>query len=85
MAVSNGLGAVAGIVGPTFAGFMTPDSTLHQWRTVFWVSFGVYAFRTIVYSLWASGKLFFIFWIILPFKISLYFRRNPTMERTGRK
>lgn len=51
------MGGLAGVISPTFAGMMTPDSTLQQWRTVFWVTFGINAIRTIVYSLWASGEI----------------------------
>lgn len=33
------------------------QSTLEQWRFVFWVAFGVAMFRTIVFSIWASAEV----------------------------
>lgn len=33
------------------------QSSLEQWRFVFWVTFGVAMVRTIIYSIWASGEI----------------------------
>lgn len=30
---------------------------MNEWRTVFWVTFGVFVITTIVYLIWASGEL----------------------------
>lgn len=57
MALTNGLGAITGIVAPYVVGVMTPESTLTQWRLVFWVAFAVFVVTTVVYSLWASGEV----------------------------
>lgn len=33
------------------------QSTLEQWRTVFWVAFAVAMVRIVIYSIWASGEV----------------------------
>lgn len=37
--------------------FSVPQSTLEQWRLVFWLSFAISMVRTVIYSIWASGKV----------------------------
>lgn len=32
------------------------QSTLKEWRFVFWISFVIFMVTTVVYVLWASGK-----------------------------
>lgn len=31
--------------------------TLEEWRLVFWITFGIFAVTTVVYSIWASGEV----------------------------
>lgn len=57
IALTNGLGSLAGISAPIFLGIMTPDSSLEQWRLVFWTTFGISMIATIIYSIWASAKV----------------------------
>lgn len=57
MAVTNGIGALTGVASPVFVGMMTPNSTLEEWRLVFWVTFGIFVVTTVVYSIWASGEV----------------------------
>ncbi|XP_066254814.1 putative inorganic phosphate cotransporter [Euwallacea similis] len=56
MAITNGIGAVAGIVTPYLTGALTGDHTLSEWRTVFWISFGIFTSTSIVYWLFGSGE-----------------------------
>ncbi|KAK4874653.1 hypothetical protein RN001_014013 [Aquatica leii] len=56
MAIVNGLGALSGIITPYLAGALTEDQTLTQWRTVFWITLGVFIFTNAVYVVFASGK-----------------------------
>lgn len=30
---------------------------MNEWRTVFWITFGVFVVTTIIYCIWASGEL----------------------------
>ncbi|KAH8329414.1 hypothetical protein KR074_010241 [Drosophila pseudoananassae] len=57
MAITNGIGAITGVITPYLVGVMTPDASLLQWRTVFWVAFGVLFVTAVVYSIWASGEV----------------------------
>ncbi|KRT78184.1 membrane transporter [Oryctes borbonicus] len=56
MAIVNGIGALSGIITPYLIGALTEDQTLTQWRTVFWITMGVFVVTTIVYVLFASGE-----------------------------
>lgn len=38
-------------------GYFELQSLLEEWRLVFWVLFFVAMFRTVIFSLWASGKV----------------------------
>lgn len=33
------------------------QSSLTEWRIVFWVTFAIFVVTTIVYSIWASGEV----------------------------
>ncbi|KAG5676613.1 hypothetical protein PVAND_006433 [Polypedilum vanderplanki] len=57
MAVTNGIGALTGILGPFLVGVLTPDASLYQWRIVFWIAFGVFNVTNVVYIIWASGEI----------------------------
>jgi len=57
MAVINGIASLSGVAAPTIVGMMIPDSTLEQWRLVFWVSFGISMTRTFIYTIWASAEV----------------------------
>lgn len=57
MAITNGIGAITGIISPYLVGVMTPNATLLEWRLVFWVAFGVLVSTSVVYAIWASGEI----------------------------
>ncbi|KAH8298054.1 hypothetical protein KR018_005265, partial [Drosophila ironensis] len=57
MAITNGIGAITGVITPYLVGVMTPNASLLEWRTVFWVAFGVLFVTAIVYCIWASGEI----------------------------
>ncbi|ALC39778.1 dmGlut, partial [Drosophila busckii] len=57
MAITNGIGAITGVITPYLVGVMTPNATLLEWRLVFWVAFGVLFVTAIVYCIWASGDV----------------------------
>ncbi|KAG6442390.1 hypothetical protein O3G_MSEX002284 [Manduca sexta] len=56
MAIVNGIGAVTGIIAPYLVGVLTPDSTLVQWRLVFWIALAVFIVTNLVFVAWASGE-----------------------------
>ncbi|XP_047513603.1 putative inorganic phosphate cotransporter isoform X1 [Pieris napi] len=55
MAIVNGIGAITGIIAPFLVGLLTPDSTLVQWRLVFWITLAVFIVTNLVFVAWASG------------------------------
>ncbi|XP_058815568.1 putative inorganic phosphate cotransporter isoform X1 [Topomyia yanbarensis] len=57
MAVTNGIGAITGIVAPYVVGIMTPNHSLEEWRIVFWISFAIFHVTNLMYVLWASGEV----------------------------
>ncbi|XP_031628445.1 putative inorganic phosphate cotransporter [Contarinia nasturtii] len=57
MAVTNGIGALTGVAAPVFVGVMTPNSSLTEWRIVFWITFVIFGVTTIIYSIWASAEV----------------------------
>ncbi|XP_016998312.2 putative inorganic phosphate cotransporter [Drosophila takahashii] len=57
MAITNGIGAITGVISPYLVGVMTPNATLLEWRIVFWVAFAVLVVTAIVYCIWASGDI----------------------------
>lgn len=57
MAVTNGIGALTGILGPFLVGVLTPNRSLYEWRIVFWIAFGVFNVTNVVYVIWASGEI----------------------------
>lgn len=73
MAITNGIGAITGILGPLLVGFLTTDTTLYEWRTVFWIAFGVFIVTNIVYIIWASGE-------IQPFNDPMSMKDNSDSE-----
>ncbi|XP_055382752.1 putative inorganic phosphate cotransporter isoform X2 [Condylostylus longicornis] len=57
MAITNGIGAITGIIVPIMVGAMTPNASLEEWRLVFWIAFAVFVASSIVYAIWASGEV----------------------------
>ncbi|XP_050671020.1 sialin-like isoform X2 [Leptidea sinapis] len=55
-AIINTVTTFAGIISPHLIGLLTPDSTLIQWRTAFWVTFVVMVGSNIGYAILADGK-----------------------------
>ncbi|KAF7265869.1 putative inorganic phosphate cotransporter [Rhynchophorus ferrugineus] len=56
MAITNGIGAGAGIVTPYLTGALTGNHTILEWRTVFWVSFCIFMSTSVVYMFYGSGE-----------------------------
>ncbi|XP_055295735.1 putative inorganic phosphate cotransporter isoform X2 [Sitodiplosis mosellana] len=57
MAIANGTGSLAGVVGPYIVGVLTPNSYLTEWRIVFWITFVLFVVTTILYDIFASGEI----------------------------
>ncbi|XP_069685198.1 putative inorganic phosphate cotransporter isoform X2 [Periplaneta americana] len=57
MAIVNGIGAISGIVTPYLVGVLTPNSTIQEWRIVFWVVLGVFFVTNVIFIILGSGEL----------------------------
>ncbi|XP_075148898.1 putative inorganic phosphate cotransporter [Haematobia irritans] len=57
MAITNGIGAMTGVITPYLVGVMTPNATLLEWRAVFWLAFTVLSGTAVIYCVWASGEV----------------------------
>ncbi|XP_030754260.1 putative inorganic phosphate cotransporter isoform X1 [Sitophilus oryzae] len=56
MAITNGIGAGAGIITPYLTGALTEEHTITEWRIVFWISFVIFITSSIVYMFYGSGE-----------------------------
>nr|XP_019539847.2 sialin-like [Aedes albopictus] len=57
MGISNSFGTAAGIITPIVVGYLTAGNSPGEWKLVFYIAAGVYAFGIVVYWFWASGEL----------------------------
>uniref|UniRef100_A0A336K4P4 CSON011178 protein n=1 Tax=Culicoides sonorensis TaxID=179676 RepID=A0A336K4P4_CULSO len=57
MALTNGIGAITGIIAPILVGLLTTNRTVDEWRLVFWIAFAVFNVTNLVYLIWASGEV----------------------------
>ncbi|XP_070490732.1 putative inorganic phosphate cotransporter [Chironomus tepperi] len=55
MALTNGWGAVIGIITPYMIGVLTPNRTILEWRNVFYISCGFLVVTNIIYVIWGSA------------------------------
>lgn len=56
LALVDGLGSLTGIVGSYMVGILTPNTSLVEWITVFWIIFGVLNVSNVIFVVWGSGK-----------------------------
>lgn len=42
---------------PYLVGVLTPNSSLNEWRIVFWIAFGVFNVTNVIYVIWASAEV----------------------------
>ncbi|BET03033.1 sodium:phosphate symporter activity [Nesidiocoris tenuis] len=57
MALVGGIGAISGMLTPSLVGFLTPNSTMLEWRLVFWISVIVLMSTNVVYLIFGSAKV----------------------------
>ncbi|XP_046659305.1 putative inorganic phosphate cotransporter isoform X1 [Homalodisca vitripennis] len=57
MALVGGIGAISGIITPYLVGLLTPNSTLLEWRLVFWIAVIVLVSTNVVYLLVGSAEV----------------------------
>lgn len=57
MAIVNGIGALTGIIVPYLISAITENHTLMEWRTVFWITFGVFMVTNVIYGFLGSAEI----------------------------
>uniref|UniRef100_A0A8D8ZMV9 Inorganic phosphate cotransporter n=1 Tax=Cacopsylla melanoneura TaxID=428564 RepID=A0A8D8ZMV9_9HEMI len=57
MALVGGIGALSGTVSPYLVGVLTPNSTITEWRVVFWIAFFVLTSTNLIYCFMGSGDV----------------------------
>ncbi|XP_047119767.1 putative inorganic phosphate cotransporter isoform X1 [Schistocerca piceifrons] len=57
MAFVNGAGSITGMVAPYLIGVVAYNSTLEEWRIVFWITFGILVVTGIIFFFTASGEV----------------------------
>ncbi|XP_073838325.1 major facilitator superfamily transporter 9 [Musca autumnalis] len=57
MGIGNTFATIPGIVSPMLTGYLVVDQTSEEWKTVFFISAGVYLIGCVIYWMWASGEL----------------------------
>uniref|UniRef100_A0A0N4X004 MFS domain-containing protein n=1 Tax=Haemonchus placei TaxID=6290 RepID=A0A0N4X004_HAEPC len=57
MGMGNTISCLAGIVSPIVTSALTPNGTQEEWQGVLWLTAGILAIGSIVFSLFASGEV----------------------------
>ncbi|EDW03180.1 GH11095 [Drosophila grimshawi] len=57
MAITNGLGSLAGMLSPPIVGLLTPNATMNEWRMVFWLGFAILVISAIVFAIWGTAEV----------------------------
>ncbi|KAH8404792.1 hypothetical protein KR222_003576, partial [Zaprionus bogoriensis] len=57
MAVTNGLGALAGVFSPIVVGALTPNATMQEWRVVFWLGLIILVLSAVWFWIWGSAEV----------------------------
>lgn len=57
MGIGNTFATIPGIVSPMLTGHLVVNQTSEEWKTVFFISAGIYLIGCVIYWFWASGEL----------------------------
>lgn len=57
MGISNGIGAICGILAPYMVGVLAPKQTLSEWKIIFWIVSVIYLITTLNFMFFASGEV----------------------------
>ncbi|RCN44933.1 hypothetical protein ANCCAN_09037 [Ancylostoma caninum] len=57
LGIGNTISCLAGIVSPMVTSALTPHSSQKEWQSVLWVTAGILGAGSLVFSLFASGKV----------------------------
>ncbi|XP_044110577.1 sialin isoform X2 [Neovison vison] len=57
LGITNTFATIPGMVGPVIAKSLTPDNTIREWQTVFYIAAAINVFGAIFFSLFAKGEV----------------------------
>ncbi|XP_067626046.1 putative inorganic phosphate cotransporter [Eurosta solidaginis] len=57
MAIVNGIGSITGVLAPYSTGWITGDTTMKEWRAVFWLALLILTLPTIPFCIWGSAEI----------------------------
>ncbi|XP_037809154.1 sialin [Lucilia sericata] len=77
MGIGNTFATIPGIVSPMLTGYLVQNQTSEEWKTVFFISAGIYLVGCVIYWMWASGEL--QEWAKSPEQKSLEMTRQKTV------
>lgn len=57
LGITNTFATIPGMAGPVIAKSLTPDNTIREWQTVFYIAAAINVFGAIFFSLFAKGEV----------------------------
>nr|KAF6363634.1 solute carrier family 17 member 5 [Pipistrellus kuhlii] len=57
LGITNTFATIPGMVGPVIAKSLTPENTIREWQTVFWIAAAIDVFGAIFFTLFGKGEV----------------------------
>ncbi|XP_054578172.1 sialin isoform X2 [Eptesicus fuscus] len=57
LGITNTFATIPGMVGPVIAKSLTPENTIREWQTVFWIAAAINVFGAIFFTLFGKGEV----------------------------
>ncbi|XP_014391262.1 PREDICTED: sialin isoform X3 [Myotis brandtii] len=57
LGITNAFATIPGMIGPVIAKSLTPENTIREWQTVFWIAAAINVFGAIFFTLFGKGEV----------------------------
>ncbi|XP_023610046.1 sialin isoform X4 [Myotis lucifugus] len=57
LGITNSFATIPGMIGPVIAKSLTPENTIREWQTVFWIAAAINVFGAIFFTLFGKGEV----------------------------
>nr|KAF6342053.1 solute carrier family 17 member 5 [Myotis myotis] len=57
LGITNTFATIPGMIGPVIAKSLTPENTIREWQTVFWIAAAINVFGAIFFTLFGKGEV----------------------------
>ncbi|XP_066109800.1 sialin isoform X4 [Saccopteryx bilineata] len=57
LGITNTFATIPGMIGPVIAKSLTPENTIREWQTVFWITAAINVFGAIFFTLFCKGEV----------------------------